>query len=262
MRERGGHVYFIGAGPGAPDLITVRGRALLERADVVIYADSLVDPRMAAFARPGAEVYGSSALTLEEIVERMIGAARAGQIVARLQSGDPAIYGAVHEQIGRLDEAGVPWSIVPGVSSAFAGAAALGVELTVPEVTQTVIMTRISGRASPVPSGEDLRALAAHGASLVLFLSVSHIARVVKDLLAGGYPPNTPVAVVYRVTWPDEAIITGTLSDVRPKVRAAGWTRQALILVGPALARGNLDGRRSRLYAGDYTHSFRKAGDH
>jgi precorrin-4/cobalt-precorrin-4 C11-methyltransferase len=255
-----GHVYFIGAGPGAPDLITLRGRAILERADVIIYADSLVDPQLCDCAQPAAEIYGSSSLTLEEISERMIAAAQAGKVVARLQSGDPAIYGAIHEQIARLDAAGIPWSIVPGVSSAFAAAAALGVELTVPEIAQTVILTRISGRASPVPATEELRALATHRTSLILFLSISHIQRVVTELLDGGYPPETPVAVVYRVSWPDEAVIRGTLVDVLPKVRAARWKKQALILVGAALADGSgYAERRSRLYAPDYSHLFRKA---
>jgi precorrin-4 C11-methyltransferase len=251
-----GHIYFIGAGPGAPDLLTLRGRTLIEQADVVIYADSLVDERICAFARPDAEILGSSTLTLEEIVAHMIAAARDGKTVARLQSGDPAIYGAIHEQIVRLDEAGIDWTIVPGVSSAFAAAAALGVELTVPEVAQTVILTRISGRASPVPALEELRGLAAHQSSLVLFLSIAHIMRVVQDLIAGGYATDTPVAVVYRVSWPDELIIRGTLADIRERVREAGLTRQALILVGPAVA-GSAAERRSRLYAGDYSHLFR-----
>ncbi|HZT07183.1 MAG TPA: precorrin-4 C(11)-methyltransferase [Chloroflexota bacterium] len=254
-----GHVYFIGAGPGAPDLMTVRGQSLVRQADLVVFADSLVDPRVCEVARPGATVIGSSGLTLEEMSDRMIAAAREGQTVARLQSGDPAIYGALHEQIARLDAAGVPWTIVPGVSSAFAAAAALGVELTVPSVAQSVILTRISGRASPVPPGESLRSLAAHGTSLVLFLSIAHIYRVVRELLAGGYPPETPVAAVYRVSWPDEEIVRGTLKDIRAKVRAAKWTRQALILIGPALDSDAADGRRSRLYAGDYTHLFRQA---
>jgi precorrin-4 C11-methyltransferase len=253
-----GHVYFVGAGPGAPDLITLRGRAILDRADLIIFADSLVDPRICEGARPDAEIIGSSSLALGEVTTRMVAAAREGKMVARLQSGDPAIYGAIHEQIARLDAAGVPWTIVPGVSSAFAAAAQLGVELTVPRVAQTVILTRISGRASPVPEGESLRSLAAHGTSLVLFLSVTHLLRVVRELTAGGYAPDTPVAVVYRVTWPDEAVIRGTLADIRAKVRAAGWTRQALILVGPALA-PDRDGQRSRLYSEDYTHLFRKA---
>jgi len=256
-----GHVYFIGAGPGAPDLITVRGRAILERADVVIYADSLVDPRLCAYARPDAEILGSSSLTLEEICERMVEASREGKLVARLQSGDPAVYGAIHEQIARLDEASVAWSIVPGVSSAFAAAAALGVELTVPEVSQTIIFSRISGRASSVPEREDLRGLAAHRASLVLFLSIVQIKRVVDELLAGGYPPETPVAVVHRVSWPDEAVLRGTLSDIAGKVREAQWNKQALILVGAALGdETREDGRRSRLYSADYTHLFRRAG--
>lgn len=254
-----GHVYFIGAGPGAPDLITVRGQAILRQADVIIYADSLVDRRLCEVARSDAEIQGSSSLTLEEICTRMIQAARAGKIVTRLHSGDPSIYGAIHEQIARLDAAGVAWSIVPGVSSAFAAAAALGTELTIPEVTQTVIFSRLSGRASPVPPTEDLRQLAAHRASLVLFLSVGQIRRVVSELVLGGYAPETPVAVVHRVSWPDEAIIRGTLADVVDQVRAAGWTKQALILVGAALGdRGQHEERRSRLYAPDYTHRFRK----
>jgi len=257
-----GHVYFIGAGPGAPDLITIRGRTVLERADLIIYADSLVDPHICDGARPDAEIHGSSSLTLEEISERMITAARAGKVVARVQSGDPTIYGAIHEQIARLDAASVPWTIVPGVSSAFAAAAALGVELTVPEVAQTVILTRISGRASPVPSPEALRSLAAHRTSLVLFMSISYVARVVADLVAGGYPPETPVAAVYRVTWPDEAAVRGTLADIAAKVRAARWKKQALILVGAVLGTDvGADGHRSRLYAGDYSHLFRKKRD-
>jgi precorrin-4 C11-methyltransferase len=253
-----GHVYFVGAGPGAPDLITLRGRAILDRADLIVFADSLVDPRICEGARPEAEVVGSSTMTLDDVTARMIAAAQDGKIVARVQSGDPAIYGAIHEQIARLNAAGIPWTIVPGVSSAFAAAAQLGVELTVPRVAQTVILSRISGRASPVPEKESLRSLAAHGTSLVLFLSVTHLLRVVRELIGGGYAPDTPAAVVYRVSWPDEQVIRGTLADIRARVRAAGWTRQALILVGPALA-SDPDGQRSRLYAEDYTHLFRKA---
>lgn len=254
-----GHVYFIGAGPGAPDLITVRGREILARADIIIYADSLVDPRLCDCARPDAEILGSSALTLEEISARMIATAREGKLVARVQSGDPSIYGAIHEQIVRLDAAEVRWTIVPGVSSAFAAAAVLGVELTVPEVAQTVILSRVSGRASAVPILEALPSLAAHQTSLVLFLSTSHVRRVVDDLVAGGYPLDTPVAVAYRVSWPDEAMVRGTLADIAAKVRAARWTKQALILVGKVLSPNADDAeRRSRLYAGDYAHLFRK----
>ena len=255
-----GHVYFVGAGPGAPDLITVRGRDILQRADLVIYADSLIDPGLCDGTRPEAEVCGSSGMTLEEITGRIVAAARAGKLVARLHSGDPTIYGAIREQMALLNKAGVPWTIVPGVSSAFAAAAVLGIELTVPEVTQTVIMSRISGRASPVPAREELRKLAAHGSTLVLFLSIGSMRRVVAELRAGGYPPDTPVAVVYRATWPDETIVQGTLEDIAGKVRAAKLTKQALVLVGPAVGpENNMDERRSRLYAPDYSHLFRKA---
>lgn len=254
-----GHVYFVGAGPGAPDLLTLRGKALLEQADLIIYADSLVDPALTGFARPDAEVVGSASLTLEDIIARMVAAAAAGKTVVRLQSGDPAVYGAVHEQTARLDTAGVPWTIVPGVSSAFAAAAVLGCELTVPEVAQTVIFTRVAGRASPMPTGEDLRGLAAHRTSLVIFLAVNYIRRVVDDLVAGGYPPDTPAAVVYRATWPDELVLTGTLATIAGQARAAKLTKQALILVGPALARGAHRGQRSRLYSPDHTHLFRTA---
>lgn len=251
-----GKVWFVGAGPGAPDLITLRGREAIAAADVVIYADSLVHPGVAAYARPDAEVYGSATRTLEEIAELMVGAARAGKAVARVQSGDPSVYGALHEQITLLEREGIPYEIVPGVSSAFAAAARLGVELTVPEVTQTVIFTRLSGRTA-VPERERLRDLAAHGASLVLFLSIAYIERVVAELLAGGYGPETPVAVAYRVTWEDERILHGTLADIAGKVRAARLQRQALILVGPALGMG--EAHRSRLYHPAYAHRFRRA---
>ncbi len=256
-----GHVYFVGAGPGAPDLLTLRGKALIEQADLVVYADSLVDPALTEFAHAGAEIIGSSSLTLEAIVERLITAAQAGQTVVRLQSGDPAIYGAVHEQTARLDEAGVPWTIVPGVSAAFAAAALLGCELTVPEVAQTVIFTRISGRASPVPPKEELRGLAAHQTSLVIFLAVNYMRRVVGELLAGGYPPETPAAVVYKATWPDELVLTGTLENIADQVRDAKLTKQALIMVGPALARAAHAEQRSRLYNPTHTHLFRTGTD-
>lgn len=256
-----GHVYFVGAGPGAVDLLTLRGRALIEQADLVIYADSLVDPALTQFAGPGAEVIGSSTLTLEEIMERVLAAAAEGKTVVRLHSGDPAIYGAVHEQTARLDEAGVPWTIVPGVSSGFAAAALLGCELTVPEVAQTVIFTRISGRASPVPPKEELRGLAAHQTSLVIFLAVNYTRRVVNELLEGGYPPETPAAVVYKATWPDELVLTGTLETIADQVRDAKLTKQALIMVGPALARAAHAQQRSQLYNPVHTHLFRTGLD-
>ncbi len=253
-----GTVYIVGAGPGAPDLITRRGATVLERADLVVYADSLVDARLVAPARQrGARVVGSAALTLDEIVALMAEAARSGQVVARLHSGDPSVYGALHEQIVRLEALGVPWEIVPGVPSFAAAAARLGVELTVPGLVQTVILTRTAGR-TPMPDRERLSALAAHGATLAIHLSITRVRRVVEELLAGGYPPETPVAVLYKVTWPDEQVLTGTLADIADNVRAAGFTRHALILVGPALgARRAAPEARSHLYSPTHAHRFR-----
>jgi precorrin-4 C11-methyltransferase len=252
-------VYFIGAGPGAPDLLTLRGKTVLEAATLVVYADSLVDPRVCDFARPDARVIGSSGLTLDEITACMVDAAREGQTVARLQSGDPSVYGAIREQIARLDAAQIRWRIIPGVSSFSAAAAALGAELTVPDIAQTVILTRISGRASPVPEREALEQLAAHQTTLVLFLSIGHLTRVVTALRDGGYPAETPVAVVYRVSWPDQQVIRGTLLTIRDQVREEHLTRQALILVGSALDAGALKSQRSQLYSERYTHLFRTA---
>ena len=253
-----GTVYFIGAGPGAPDLITVRGRDIIAQADLILYADSLVDEAVpAAYARPTARVVGSAGLDLEQIVALMVETARAGGVVARVHTGDPSLYGAIHEQMAALDAQGVAYEMVPGVTAAFAAAARLGIELTVPEVTQTLIVTRVAGR-TPVPPGEALRKLAAHGASLALYLSVGQIAQVVAEALAGGaYAPDTPVAVVYRATWPDERVITGTLADIAARVREAGLTRHALILVGPAL-RAARPATRSRLYAPEFAHAYRR----
>jgi precorrin-4/cobalt-precorrin-4 C11-methyltransferase len=254
-----GKVYFIGAGPGDPELLTLKGRRLLGEADLIIYADSLVHPGLQTFARPDAEVLGSSALTLEEVWERMHAACLAGKTVARVHSGDPSLYGALHEQLVRLEAAGIPYEIVPGVSSAFAAAAALRAELTVPGLAQTVIFTRRPQRTVR-PANEDLRALAAHRATLVIFLSITGLRAVVADLLAGGYPSDTPVAVVYRATWEDEQVLRGTLADIAERVRAAGFTRQALILVGEALdplLRQRHGALRSHLYAAEFRHRFR-----
>ena len=253
-----GKIYFIGAGPGDPELLTLRGRRLIETADLVLYADSLVSPEVLRFARPGVEIVGTAELTLEAIVERLVGAARAGLLVARLHSGDPSVYGALHEQLAWLEREGIHYEIVPGVSSAFAAAARLGAELTVPEIAQTVILTRLPSRTAAVP-GEALGDLAAHGATMAIFLSVTAIERVVAELRAGGYPADTPAAVVYRVSWPDEQVLRGRLDEIGALTRAAGFKRQALILVGAALdpsLRQRAD-RRSRLYAPDHSHVFR-----
>lgn len=257
-----GVVYFIGAGPGDPDLLTMRAHRFIQEADLVVWADSLIHPDVIALARPDARVVPSSGLTLEEITQLLVSAARDGLRIARLQSGDPSIYGAMHEQQVLLAREDVPFEIVPGVSSAFAAAARLGVELTVPNVAQTVVMTRVANRTTTVPDLERLRDLARSRASLVLFLSASVIERVVDELRAAGYADTTPAAVVYRVSWPDEQVIRGTLGDVAVAARRAGLTRQALILVGEVLDPNLLNAsslQRSHLYRPDYTHLFRRA---
>lgn len=250
-------VYFIGAGPGDPELLTIKGRRIIEQADVIIYADSLIDPRVCSLARSEVKIHKSASLSLEEIMEIILRAVREGKMVARLQSGDPSIYGALQEQIDVLEEHGVKYEIVPGVSSLCAAAASLRTELTIPELSQTVIITRIEGR-TPVPEKESLRNLATHQATLAIFLSVSLIERVVEELLNGGYPSKTPVAVVYRVSWNDETIIRSTLKDIVKKVRPLGIKRQALILVGSVLDSVERKGYRSELYNKPFSHRYRQ----
>jgi len=248
-------VHFIGAGPGAPDLITVRGLDLIRRAPVVLYAGSLVPPEIVAAARADAEVRDTAAMHLDEIVAAMEAAHAAGQDVARVHSGDPSLYGAIAEQIRRLRDLGIPYDVTPGVTATAAATAALGAELTLPGVSQTVILTRTAVRASAMPPGEELAALGRSGATLAIHLSVNNLARVVRDLTPH-YGADCPVVVAYRVSWPDETFVRGTLADIRPKVKAAGITRTALILVGRVL--GQHDFAESRLYAADHTHLFRK----
>lgn len=245
-------VYFIGAGPGDVDLITVKGRDILSRCPVVIYAGSLVSPEHLAHAPGTAEVHDSSVLTLEDIRGILVSARDRGLDVARLHTGDPSLYGAIREQIEMCEKLGIEWEVVPGVSSAFAAAARLGVEYTVPGGTQTLIFTRAEGR-TPVPPGEDLALLAAHHSSIAIFLSVHDIEKVARQLLAA-LPPTTPVVVAARVTWPDESFVRGTLSDIAEKVRAAGITKTALILVGESL---ESQGHRSYLYHGEFKHGYR-----
>ena len=240
-------VYFIGAGPGDPELLTIRAKNIIKRADVIIYADSLINPDVCSFAQDRAEIYKSASLTLEEITAIILNAVKQGKVVARLQSGDPSLYGAIQEQMAALDEKGIAYEIIPGVSSLLAAAAALKTELTVPELSQTVIITRLEGR-TPVPALENLRSLAQHQASMAIFLSASVIEKVVAELLAGGYHPDTPAAVVYRATWQDELVLRTTLSNLVERVKASGITKQALILVGAFLgSKGKR--RRSKLYS-------------
>jgi precorrin-4/cobalt-precorrin-4 C11-methyltransferase len=251
-------VYFIGAGPGDPELITVKGARLLGEADVVIYAGSLVDLELVKSYAPDAVVWDSAGMTLQETVGVIADAVAAGKRVVRLHTGDPSIYGAIQEQMAALDGLGIAYEVVPGVTSAFAAAAALRQELTLPEVSQTVIFTRIEGK-TPVPEGERLCKMAESGATMVIYLSVGMIDRVAAELLKGAYTPETPAAVVSSVSWPDEKIIEGCLADIAEKTRDAGIARQALIIVGDVLkARGEGLKARSLLYDEGFTHGFRK----
>lgn len=263
MPETKGKVYFVGGGPGDPELLTIKAMRIIQAADVVIYADSLVHPSIAEFAKEGAEVYGSKEMTLPEIMRLTVAAVAEGKTVARIQSGDPAIYGAMIEQMRILESESIEYEVIPGVSSAFAAAAVLKAELTVPEVSQSVIMTRAEGRVA-MPPKEQLKDLAAHGCTLVIFLSITRTTRIVRELRAAGYSKDTPIAVVYRVGWPEEQIMRGTLSDIAAKVREAKITLQALILVGPALDpalrqpdQPGIGSATSHLYSADYTHRYR-----
>ncbi len=249
-------VYFIGAGPGAADLITLRGQRLIERCRTCLYAGSLVPREIIARAPRGARVLDTSSMTLEEIMAEIKDAEARGHDVARVHSGDPSIYGAIGEQMRALRHMGIPFEIVPGVPSFAAAAAALRAELTLPGLTQTIILTRTSGKASPMPPGEELERLAAHGATLAIHLSARNL-RQVRRALEPHYGADCPAAVVYRATWPDEKIITGTLSDIAEKTRAAKITRTALILVGPAIDPG--DFTRSALYDPAAAHLMRPA---
>ena len=250
-------VHFVGAGPGDAELITVKGARLLKEADVVVFAGSLVDRELVRTYAPSARVWDSAGMTLEETTRVLAEAVLAGQRVVRLHTGDPSIYGAIQEQMAELDRLGIGYEVVPGVTSAFAAAAALKQELTLPEVTQTVIITRLAGR-TPVPEREKLPAIAAIGATMVIYLSVGMIAQVVEELLAGAYNPETPVAVVAKASWPDEQIISGTLADIAVKVQEAGIGNQALIIVGDVLkARQEGLPALSRLYDSTFSHGCR-----
>jgi precorrin-4/cobalt-precorrin-4 C11-methyltransferase len=247
-------VHFIGAGPGAPDLITVRGLRLIERCPVCLYAGSLVPRAILAAAPPGTRLVDTAPLTLDEIVAYMRQAHEAGLDIARLHSGDPSLYGAIAEQMRRLTALGIPFEVTPGVPSFAAAAAAIGCELTLPEVVQTVILTRTATRSSPMPEGEALERLAASRATLAIHLSAANLARVVRVLIPS-YGADCPAVVAYRVSWPDELLIRGTLGDIRAKVKEARITRTALVLVGRALASEST--AESRLYAADHHHSMR-----
>lgn len=248
-------VHFVGAGSGAADLITVRGQKLLMEADVIIYAGSLVNPEHLEIAKKNCQIYDSASMTLEEVIEVMKEAETSGKMTVRLHTGDPSIYGAIREQMDLLDCHGISYDVVPGVSSCFGAAAALKAEFTLPDVSQTVIITRMAGR-TPVPEKEEISLLASHQATMVIFLSTGLLEPLKERLLAGGYKKDTPAAIVYKATWPDEKVFRGTVDTLPQIAKDNGITKTALILVGDFLG-DNYD--RSKLYDPTFTHEFREA---
>lgn len=249
-------VLFVGAGPGDPELITVKGQKALEKADLIIYAGSLVPEAVLKWARPGAECINSAPLDLDQIVERVKAAHEAGKRVVRLHTGDPSLYGAIYEQMAALDAVGIPHRVIPGVTAAFAAAAAMGIEYTLPEISQTLILTRMAGR-TPVPEMENLASLAAHGASMAIYLSIT-LVDTVADTLAAAYGPDCACAVVFRVSQPEEKIFRTRLDDLKALVERERITHQALIIVGRVL---NVEKEqlthKSKLYDRDFTHGYR-----
>ena len=248
-------VYFVGAGSGAVDLITVRGQRLLRQADVVIYAGSLVNPQLLKETRPDCRLYNSAKMTLEEVLEVIEQAHREQACIVRLHTGDPCLYGAIREQMDQLDALNIPYEYVPGVSSFCAAAAALNAEYTLPDVSQTVIITRMAGR-TPVPEREGIASLAAHGATMVIFLSASMLEGLQAALLQGAYTEQTPAALVYKATWPEEKVVRCPLGELAKTGKEHGISKTALVLVGGFLG---TDYERSRLYAPDFSTEFRRA---
>lgn len=246
-------IYFIGAGPGAADLITIRGAELLKQADVIIYAGSLVNPQLLEYAKKECKIYDSAKMTLEEVIEVM--KENDGKITVRLHTGDPCIYGAIREQIDILDGMGMKYESVPGVSSFIGAAAALNAEFTLPGVSQTVILTRMAGR-TPVPEKEEISKLAAHGASMVVFLTSTMLAELSRRLIEGGYSADAQAAIVYKATWPDQKVIKTTVGKIAEAAAENGINKMALIMVGGFLGD---EYERSKLYDPTFTHLFREA---
>ena len=246
-------IYFIGAGPGAADLITVRGAELLKKADVIIYAGSLVNPALLDYAGKDCKIYNSAKMTLEEVIAVM--KENKGKEVVRLHTGDPCIYGAIREQMDILDRENMEYVSVPGVSSFIGAAAALNAEYTLPNVSQTVILTRMAGR-TPVPEKEEISKLAEHGATMVVFLTSTMLAELSERLIAGGYAPDSPAAIVYKATWPDEKVVRTTVKDIAKAAEENGINKMARIMVGGFLGS---EYERSRLYDPSFTHLFREA---
>ncbi|AZV45509.1 MULTISPECIES: precorrin-4 C(11)-methyltransferase [Peribacillus] len=252
-------IYIVGAGPGDPDLITVKGLNILQTADVVLYTDSLVNDELIAKAKPEAEVLKTAGMHLEEIVDVMVDRVNAGKMVARIHTGDPAMYGAIMEQIALLKKEEIGYEVIPGVSSVFASAAAIGAELTIPDLTQTLILTRAEGR-TPVPEFEKLKDLASHHCTIALFLSATLTKKIVKELQSAGWKDETPVAVIQRASWPDQKIVRTTLVNLDEDMRKNGIRKHAMILAGWALDPHihEKDEYRSKLYDASFTHGFRK----
>lgn len=248
-------IYFVGAGSGAPDLITVRGANLLQKADVVVYAGSLVNPALLESCKPECQIYNSAKMTLEEVIDVMIPAEQNGKLVVRLHTGDPCVYGAHREQMDILDAHQISYEVVPGVSSFCGAAAALKAEYTLPDVSQTVILTRMGGR-TPVPEKEKIELLASHGATMVIFLSAGQMEPLSQRLIAGGYAPETPVGIVYKATWPDEKVVRTTVAQMAEDAKKHHITKTALITVGNFLGSHY---ERSKLYDPTFTTEFREA---
>ncbi|HAB94532.1 MAG TPA: precorrin-4 C(11)-methyltransferase [Lachnospiraceae bacterium] len=276
-------IHFVGAGPGATDLITVRGLKLLERADVIIYAGSLVNPKLLDAAKPACRIYNSARMTLEDVIGVMEDAEKRGLMTVRLHTGDPSVYGAVREQMEELEKRGIEYDVTPGVSSFCGAAASLGMEYTLPGISQSVILTRMEGRTK-VPEKETIESFAAHGTTMVLFLSSGMTGELAKRLMEGGYSPKTPAAIVYKATWPEEQCLTCTVETLESTAAENGINRTALIIVGEAVRYNRLSGRRnarengkpiksgnpeeathgfekSRLYDAGFTTGYREAGN-
>ena len=249
-------IHFVGAGCGAPDLITLRGKALIEQADVIIYAGSLVNPELLSWKKEGCAVCDSAKMTLEEVLETMLTAEKNGWDTVRLHTGDPCLYGAIREQMDLLDEHGIAYDYCPGVSSFCGAAAALNMEYTLPGVSQSVVITRMAGR-TPVPERESLRSFAAHGATMVLFLSAGLLESAASELIAGGCEPDTPAAIVCRASWPDEKTFRCTVGTMAACARENRITKTALIIVGSAVKQS--DYQRSELYHPDFSTGYRQA---
>ena len=249
-------VYFIGAGPGAVDLITVRGQNLLRKADVIIYAGSLVNPKLLKEAKEDCKIYNSAHMTLEEVMEVIIKDEEAGLMTVRLHTGDPSIYGAIREQMDLLDESNISYEVCPGVSSFCGAAAALGMEYTLPDISQSLVITRMAGR-TPVPERESITSFAKHKATMVLFLSTGLLKNLTKELIAGGYSPKTPAALVYKASWPEEEAYICTVETLEETARIHGIVKTALIIVGDVVSQTGYD--RSKLYDPGFSTEFRQA---